>query len=209
MLAGRRRRRPDPHASHGRPEPCGGWGSGGREPAKDLRTTSDQREGGPCKFSGPFFYSHTPVISSPFTTLQPHPRVGGHFRRAARCRRDGPAGLHRPACRPACQPRADPCKHASTSPNIPGRGRAGEGRQGRKGKFFPPHPPSLRAGGVGEGRPRPPEAAVRTRQGGQTWVASCKNRAAAATAHGFTQQQQLSSLPMWLAKSRTAPPVGP
>ena len=149
MLAGRRRRRPDPHASHGRPEPCGGWGSGGREPAKDLRTTSDQREGGPCKFSGPFFYSHTPVISSPFITLQPHPRVGGHFRRAARCRRDGPAGLHRPACRPACQPRADPCKHASTSPNIPGRGRAGEGRQGRKGKFFPPHPPCR--GGSGGG----------------------------------------------------------
>ena len=54
MLAGRRRRRPDPHASHGRPEPCGGWGSGGREPAEDLRTTSDQPERGPCKFFGPF-----------------------------------------------------------------------------------------------------------------------------------------------------------
>ena len=58
MLAGRRRRRPDPNASHGRPEPCGGWGSGGREPAKDLRTTSDQREGGPCKFLDPFLQPH-------------------------------------------------------------------------------------------------------------------------------------------------------
>ena len=103
--------------------------------------------------------------------------------------------------------RADPCKHASTSPNIPGRGGRGRGRQGRKGKFFPPHPPSLRAGGVGEGRPRPPEAAVRSRQGSQTWVA-CKNRAAAATAHGFTQQQQLS-LPMWLAKSKRPLRWGP
>ena len=137
--------------------------------------------------------------------MQPHPRVGGHFRRAARWRRDGPAGLHRPACRPACLPRADPCKHASTSPNIPGRGGEGEGRQGRKGEFFPPHPPSLRAGGVGEGRPRPPEAAVRSRQGGQTWV-RCKNRAAAAaTAHGFTQQQQQLSLPMWLEPKAERP----
>ena len=155
MLAGRRRRRPDPHASHGRPEPCGGWGSGGREPAKDLRTTSDQREGGPCKFSGPFFGNHTPIISSPFIPLQPHPRVGGHFRRAARCRRDGPAGLHRPACRPACLPRADPCKHASTSPNIPERGR-GQGMGGRGGKAsfsHPTLPPSVQGewgrGGLG------------------------------------------------------------
>ena len=137
--------------------------------------------------------SHILIISSRSTRWQPHPRVGGHFRRAARWRRDGPAGLHRPVCRPACLPRADPCKRLNLFQHP---------WDGRGGKASFSHP-TLRAGeGVGEGRPRPPEAAVRSRQGGQTWVL-CKNRAAAATAHGFTQQQQqqLSSWLLWLAKS--------
>ena len=98
-----------------------------------------------------------------------------------------------------------PCRPLQTRLNLsqhPWEGRQGEGEAGEERQVFPT-PPSLRAGGVGEGRPRPPEAAVRSRQGGQTWV-RCKNRAAAATAHGFTQQQQLS-LPMWLKPKAERP----
>ena len=98
-----------------------------------------------------------------------------------------------------------PCRPLQTRLNLsqhPWEGRQGEGEAGEERQVFPT-PPSLRAGGVGEGRPRPPEAAVRSRQGGQTWV-RCKNRAAAATAHGFTQQQQLS-LPMWIEPKAERP----
>ena len=109
-----------------------------------------------------------------------------------------------PAGRPAC-----PCRPLQTPLNLsqhPWEGKGGGGEAGEERQVFPT-PPSLRAGGVGEGRPRPPEAAVRSRQGGQTWV-PCKNRAAAAaTAHGFTQQQL--SLPMWLAKSKRPLRWGP
>ena len=97
-----------------------------------------------------------------------------------------------------------PCRPLQTRLNLsqhPWEGRQGEGEAGEERQVFPT-PPSLRAGGVGEGRPRPPEAAVRSRQGGQTWV-RCKNRAAAATAHGFTQQQL--SLPMWIEPKAERP----
>ena len=99
-----------------------------------------------------------------------------------------------------------PCRPLQTRLNLsqhPWEGRQGEGEAGEERQVFPT-PPSLRAGGVGEGRPRPPEAAVRSRQGGQTWV-RCKNRAAAATAHGFTQQQQQLSLPMWIEPKAERP----
>ena len=103
-----------------------------------------------------------------------------------------------------------PCRPLQTRLNLSQHPWEGRGRGGRGGKAsfsHPTLPPSLRAGGVGEGRPRPPEAAVRSRQGGQTWV-RCKNRAAAATAHGFTQQQQQLSCQCGSSQKQNGPSGG-
>ena len=102
------------------------------------------------------------------------------------------------------------CKHGSTSlPCFPGREGKGRGR-GRKGKFFPPLPPCR---GAGEGQPRPQEAAVRSRQGGQTCFLQkpATGSSTAATAHGFPQQQQrqLSLQSDSSSEKQSSPPVGP